>query len=175
MITRAQKAEKIADLSDRFSRSKAAFLVDFKGIDVENVTKLRKELTSMNAEMRVVRNTLAKLALKDHPEDEKALSEQLVGTNAVVFAFDDVGASAKALSEFSKDVEELTVKCGVMEGKALDEAKIKYLATLPPKDVLRGQLLGLLAAPASKFVRVLNEVPSSFVRVLNSHKESKDA
>lgn len=173
MINRAQKAEMIADLSDRFSRAKAAFLVDFKGINVENVTKLRKQLSSMNAEMRVVRNTLAKLALKDRPADSKALAEQLVGTNAVIFAYEDVGASAKALSEFAKEVEELVVKCGVMEGSALDEAKIKYLATLPPKEVLRAQLLGLLAAPASKFVRVLNEVPSSFVRVLNTYKEKK--
>lgn len=173
MITRAQKAEKIADLSDRFSRSKAAFLVDFKGIDVENITRLRKQLSSMNAEMRVVRNTLAKLALKDHPEKAEAISDDFVGTNAVVFAFEDVGASAKALSEFSKEVEELVVKSGEMEGKRLDEDKIKYLATLPPKEVLRAQLLGTLAAPASKFVRLLNEVPSSFVRVLNAHKESK--
>ena len=175
MITKAQKAETIADLSDRFSRAKAAFLVDFKGINVEDVTRLRKNLRSMNAEMRVVRNTLAKLALKDHPETEKAISEELVGTNAVVFAYEDVGASAKAISEFSKDVEELVVKCGVMDGSALDEAKITYLATLPPKDVLRAQLLGTLAAPASKFVRVLNEVPSGFARVLGAYKDSKGA
>ena len=173
MMTRAQKAEKVADLSDRFSRAKAAFLVDFKGINVEEVTKLRKQLNSLNAEMKVVRNTLARLALKDRPDDEKALSPELVGTNAVVFAYEDVGASAKALSEFSKEIEELVLKCGVMDGNALDEGKIKYLSTLPPKDVLRAQLLGTLAAPASKFVRVLNEVPSSFARVLGAYKDSK--
>ena len=175
MITRAQKTETIAGLSDRFSRAKAAFLVDFKGINVENITKLRKQLSSLNAEMQVVRNTLAKRALKDRPSDEKALAENLVGPNAVIFAFDDVSASAKAISEFSKDVEEFVVKCGVMDGVALDQSKIKYLATLPSKDVLRAQLLGLLAAPASKFVRVLNEVPSSFVRVLNTYKETKSS
>ena len=171
MITRAQKSETIKDLSERFAKSKAAFLVDFKGMNVEQVTNLRKGLHPLGTEMRVVRNTLAKIALKDHPESEAALSEHFVGTNAVVFAYEDVGAAAKALSEFSKDVEALQLKTGVMDGQALDEAKIKYLATLPPKDVLRAQLLGTLAAPASKFVRVLNEVPSGFARVLNAKAE----
>lgn len=174
MMTRAQKADEITAISERMGRAKAAFLVDFKGINVEDVTRLRKGLRSMNAEMRVVRNTLAKLALKDHPAESEALDSELVGTNAMVFAYEDVGASAKAISEFSKEVEELVVKAGVMDGNALDEGKIKYLATLPPKDVLRAQLLGTLAAPASKFVRVLNEVPSSFVRVLNAYKGSKE-
>ena len=82
-------------------------------------------------------------------------------------------ASAKALSEFSKEVEELQVKTGYMSGKKLDEAQIKYLATLPGKDELRAQLLGTLAAPMTKFVRTLNEVPSGFVRVLAAYKDSK--
>ena len=173
MMTRAQKAEEIKAISERVDRAKAAFLVDFKGINVENVTKFRKELSSLNAEMRVVRNTLAKRALLEHPEEKEALEEQLVGTNAFIFAYEDVGASAKAISEFSKEVEELVVKGGVLDGNALDEAKIKYLSTLPPKEVLRAKLLGTLAAPMSKFVRVLNEVPSSFVRVLSAHKDAK--
>ena len=172
-MTRAHKAQQIEALSDRFGRAKAAFIVDFKGLNVEQVTNLRKSLTPLNAEMKVVRNTLAKLALKNHPEAEQAITEQFVGTNAIVFAYDDVSASAKALSEFSKDLESFELKSGVMEGERLDSEKIKYLSTLPSKEVLRAQLLGTLMAPATSFARVLNAVPSGFLNVLNAYKDTK--
>jgi large subunit ribosomal protein L10 len=173
MITRAQKAQQIQELSERFQRAKAAFIVDFQGMTVQQVTSLRKTLTPLNAEMRVVRNTLARLALKNHPEAEKAVSDKFVGTNAIVFAYEDVSASAKVLSEFGKDVEQFKLKSGVMEGAALDAARIKYLSTLPTKDVLRAQLLGTFMAPATQFVRVLNAVPSGFLNVLNAYKDTK--
>ncbi len=135
MITRAVKAQQIEALSERFGRAKAAFIVDYK------VTKLRKTLQPLNAEMKVVRNTLARLALKPHPGSDQAISDKFIGTNAVVFAYDDVGASAKALSEYAKEVEVFKLKSGVMEGKALNEGMIKVLASLPSKEVLRAQLL----------------------------------
>lgn len=172
-MTRAHKAQQIEALSERFGRAKAAFIVDFKGMDVEQVTSLRKTLVPLNAEMKVVRNTLVRLALKNHPEAEQAIKDEFVGTNAVVFAYDDVSGSAKALSDFSKEVESLKLKSGVMEGEKLDANKIKYLSTLPSKEVLRAQLLGTLMAPASQFVRVLNAVPSGFLNVLNAYKDKK--
>lgn len=165
-MDRMQKAEAIAALSEKFGNAKAAFLVDFKGMSVEQVTSLRKTLTPIRAEMKVVRNTLARRALKNHPQSEAVIADKFVGTNAVVFAYEDVSAAAKALSEFAKDVEQLDVKAGVMDGGALNGEQIKYLATLPGKDVLRAQLLGVLSAPMSKFVRTLGAVPSGFVRVL---------
>lgn len=173
MITREQKAQQISALSERFGKAKAAFVADFQGLTVEQVTNLRKKLFTVNAEMKVVRNTLAKLALKDHPEADQAISGIFVGTNAVIFAYDDVSASAKALTEFSKDIEKFKVKSGVMEGKALNEQSIKALATLPSKEVLRAQLLGTFQAPASSFVRVLNAVPSGLLNVLNAYKDTK--
>jgi len=173
MLTRAQKAERISALSENLSRAKATFLVDFNGMDVEQVTNLRKNLRGQNSEMKVVRNTLAKLALKDHPETDAALEGEFVGTNAFVFAYEDASASAKALAEFSKDVEALKLKTGVMEGQKLDAAKIKYLATLPGKDELRAKLLSVFMAPATSAVRVMNAVPSGFLNVMNSYKDSK--
>ena len=137
MMTRAKKVQEIQTLSDKFGKSKAAFLVDFISMNVEEVTVLRKKRTPLDAEMRVVRNTLAKLALKDHPEVEEAISGEFVGNNAIVFAYEDVSAPAKALSEYSKDVEALKLKVGVMDGKALDENAVKYLATLPSKEELQ--------------------------------------
>lgn len=173
-MERSQKAQEITSISERFSKAKAAFLFDFKGMTVEQVTSLRKTLRKDEAEMRVVRNTLAKLALKDYPAISEAISEDFVGTNAIVFAYGDASASAKTLSNFAKDVEVMQLKSGVMEGKKLDQEGIKYLATLPSKDVLRAQLLGLLQAPASKFVRTLAAAPSGFLTVLNAYKEKQE-
>ena len=140
-------------------------------MDVEQVTTLRKQLSNLDSEMRVVRNTLAKRALMDHPEIEKDLTDDFVGTNALVFSYGDVGASAKALKEYSKEVEFLVLKKGVMDGKVIDKASIEALADLPPKEVLQAMLLGTLQAPMSKFVRTLSAVPSGFVRVLAANKD----
>lgn len=174
MITRAQKAEQIASISEKLGKANAAFLVDFKGMNVEEVTNLRKSLTGIDSEMKVVRNTLAKRALMDHPEMESAIASDFVGTNAFVFAYGDASAAAKALTNYSKEVEELVVKTGVMEGKALGEEGVKYLATLPGKDELRAKLLGTLAAPASKFVRVLNAVPGGFLTAMSAYKDKQE-
>lgn len=171
--TRAQKDEEISSLSDKLGRSKATFVVDYKGMNVEQVTSLRKKLTSLQGEMKVVRNTLAIRALKNHPKSEQAIANDLVGTNAFVFSYDDVSATAKALSEFSKDVENLKLKAGVMDGEKLDASKIKSLATLPSKDVLRAQLLGLFNQPATQMVRVLAAGPTGLLNVLNAYKDKK--
>lgn len=172
-MDRAQKVEVISGITDRLQRSAAAFLVDFKGMNVEQVTDLRKKLFAVEAEMKVVRNTLAKRALADFPKESDALAADFVGTNAFVFAYGEASGPAKTLSDFAKEVEHLELKSGVMEGERLDEARIKYLADLPPKEVLQAQLLGVLAAPAGKFVRTLSAVPSGFARVLNAYKEQQ--
>ena len=173
LITREDKQQEITSLSEKFGRSKAAFLVDFKGMDVESVTKLRKTLKPINSEMKVVRNTLAIRALADHPSTKPVLENKFVGTNAVVFAFEDPSAVAKALTAFGKDVEAFQLKSGVMDGAGLDEAGIKVLATLPGKNELRAMLLGTLAAPMTKLLGTMQAVPGGFVRVLNGYKESK--
>jgi large subunit ribosomal protein L10 len=174
MITRADKSTEIATLSGKFGKAKAAFLVDFKGMSVEQVTLLRKKLFAIETEMKVVRNTLAVRALKDHPDAESAIASSFVGNNAVVFAYTDAPASAKALTDFAKDVELLQVKVGVMDGRKLDANGIKALASLPSKEVLRAMFLGTLQAPMSKFVRTLSAVPSGFVRVLAAQKDKQD-
>ncbi|MES2768924.1 MAG: 50S ribosomal protein L10 [Bdellovibrionota bacterium] len=173
-MDKAKKGQEIADISEKFSRAKAAFLVDFKGMNVEQVTNLRKKLYATKSEMRVVRNTLAKRALKDYPAQATALNEGFTGTNAIVFAYGDASASAKSLSEFGKDVETLDIKLGVMDGQALDRDMIKYLATLPPLEVLRAQFLGTLAAPMQKFVSTLAAPGTQFVSLLKAY-ENKQA
>ena len=174
MITREQKGQEVADISNCFGKAKAAFLVDFKGLDVEKITALRKLLKPIQSELKVVKNTLALRALKDHTS-YSPLENHLTGNNAVVFAYEDVSAPAKALSAFSKDNEALVLKTGAMDGKGLNEAQIKYLATLPGKPELQAKLLGTLQGPAQKFVSTLNEVPSKFVRLLAACRDQKSA
>src|ERR1700722_14412875 len=98
MITKADKATEIASLSEKFGRAKAAFLVDFKGMSVEQVTMRRKKLVPAESEMKVVRNTLAVRALMDHP-NSAVHKDSLVGNNAIIFAFGEAPVSAKALSD----------------------------------------------------------------------------
>lgn len=171
MITRESKEQEISEISERFAKAKAAFLVDFKGLNVEKITKFRKVLRPVQSEMKVVKNTLAIRALNDHQSFKAPLEDKLVGNNAVVFAYEDVSASAKALTAFAKDNEELVVKTGAMDGKVLNESQIKYLATLPGKPELQAKLLGTLQAPSQKFVSLLNQVPSSFVRLLAAYRD----
>ncbi len=171
MMTRATKEQEVTSIAEKFGRSKAAFLVDFKGMKVEQVTALRKKLFPIGAEMKVVRNTLAKRALKNYPDIEKAISTSFKGTNAIVFAYEDAPALAKALTLYAKDVEMLQLRTGVMDGQQMDEKKITFLATLPSKDVLRAMFLGVLNAPATKLVRTMKEAPASLVRVLAAKKD----
>jgi large subunit ribosomal protein L10 len=168
MITRAHKEQEIKDIAEKFAKSKGAFVVDFKGMKVEQVTSLRKKLHISKSEMKVVRNTLAKRALKDVPALEKALSASMKGTNALVFSYEEVNTTAKVLADFAKDVEVLQIKTGVMDGEALNDAKIKFLATLPGKNELRAMFLGVLNAPGSKLARCLNE----YGKKLNGGAES---
>jgi large subunit ribosomal protein L10 len=175
MMTRATKEQEVKVLTDKFAKAKAAFIVDFKGMRVEQVTDLRKKLSPAESEMKVVRNTLARRALKDYPEMEKAIGTSFKGTNAIVFAYGDISAAAKTLANFAKDVEIFQLKTGVMDGQQLDENKIKFLSTLPGKDQLRAQLLAVFNAPASKLVRTINEVPTALARVLQAKADQKGA
>lgn len=170
-ITREIKQQEITSISEKFGRSKAAFLVDFKGMNVESMVSLRKTLKPTQSEMKVVRNTLAIRALNDHPKIKSVLEDKFVGTNAIVFAYEDPSAAAKVLSKFGSDVEAFQLKSGYMDGAGLDQQAIKYLATLPGKQELRAQLLGTMAAPMTKFLGTLQAVPGGFVRLLNARKE----
>jgi len=156
-MLRANKETDIKLISEKFAKAKGAFVVDFKGMKVEQVTTLRKKLHAAESEMKVVRNTLALRAFKDHPVAGQAFADHMTGTNAIVFAFNEVIGVAKTLAEFGKDVEALKIKSGMMDGETLDQNKIKFLATLPGKDQLRAQLLMLMKEPGARLARVLNE------------------
>jgi large subunit ribosomal protein L10 len=173
-MERAAKQAEIANLTDKFQRSVACFIADYKGMNVEQVTTLRKELSShKDVEMKVVKNTLALRALQSQPYSS-ALADSLVGTNAIIFAFADPAASAKSLVKFSDEFEHLRIKTGILKGQKMNEAMIKSLATLPSREVLIAKVMGSMNAPASNLVGVMAAIPRSVLNVLNAIKTKKE-
>ena len=172
MLTRTQKQEHVAKLSDNFRRAKASFVVDFQGMNVEQMTSLRKRLHPTQARLQVVRNNLVRRALKEnHSELDKLIGEDFVGTNAIAFAFEDISAPAKILVK----EEGLKIKKGIIEGPVLlDPVAIKRLSSLPSKPELQAQFLALLSAPATKLLYLMKGVPEKFVRLLGAYREQKE-
>lgn len=175
MLSRSSKETQIAKLSDSFSRSKASFLVNCIGLNVEQMTDLRKNLKKNQGDIQVIRNTLSLLAMEKQA-DLKALYKPLLeGPNAFVLAYDDVVQVAKIIDKLSEDNERFQVKQACFEGKALSRAEVKTLASLPSAEVLKAQFLGLLSAPLVKLLSTMKEAPQSFVRLLSAKKESSDS
>ncbi|MCC6278797.1 MAG: 50S ribosomal protein L10 [Oligoflexia bacterium] len=174
-MDRATKQAEVTNLSEKFQRSIALFVADYKGMNVEQVTTVRKELSNLeDVEMKVVKNTLALRALQTQPY-HSALEDTLTGTNAIIFAYKDPSGPAKSLVKFAEEFEHLRIKSGVLKGKRMDEGMIKTLATLPSREQLVAKLMGSLNAPASNLVGVLAAVPRSVLNVLNAVKAKKEA
>ena len=165
-----EKTLLIDDLLGRVNASPFLFVVDYTGLKVNRWEELRKRLRVAGAEIHVVKNTLVKKTA------EKAgypagLGESLVGQTAVVTGDKDVCAAAKVMKTFQKEFEKPVVKAGVLDGALLNATGINALADLPSKEVLQATLLGVLSAPASKLVRLLNEPAASLARVLKAKSE----
>lgn len=167
------KEQMVKELSEKMGAAKAAFLTDYRGIDVEAANALRGELHKANVEYRVVKNTFLKLAIKG--TDNECLIEFLTGPTSVTIAKEDPVAPAKALSEFAKANKNFEIKCGVLDGKLLSVADIQALAELPSREVLLANVLRTISAPATNFVGVLAAMPRSLVQVLGAIKEQKEA
>lgn len=169
----AEKKQIVAELADKLARSKIVILTDYKGLNVVKINDLRRKLREIDAEYRVVKNTL--LVRASETSGMEAIKDSCTGPNAIAFSYVDAVAPAKVLQDFAKENDKLQVKAGVLGGKFLNADDIKALAALPSREVLLSQFLAVLNAVPQKFVRTLNAVPGNLMNVLQAIKEKKEA
>ena len=151
----SEKQAMVAQLAEKMKNATSGVLVDYKGITVEEDTKLRSELRKANVEYTVVKNTLVRFAANQIGFEE--LDGVLHGTTAM--AVDDPTAPARLLAEFAKSHDKyFNIKAGFLEGKVVDVATIESLAAIPPKDILLSTVLGTMMAPVAALARVLQAV-----------------
>src|SRR5262245_50617009 len=151
-VTRAEKEAELQQLEAAFKGSQTAILVDYKGLNVPQVTELRRQLRGAKARYRVVKNTLAKRALKG--TSFTPLEKYFEGTTAVAYTETDPVALAKTLTTFVKTAPALQIKTGVVQGRAITTAEVTDLASMPGKPELYARLLGTLQAPMVQLVSV---------------------
>lgn len=163
----------VEELHEKFSKSKIVILTDYKGLDVGAVSDLRRRLNDINAEFKVVKNTL--LARASENTYVELIKEDFKGPSAVAMSYDDPVAPAKVLTEFAAGNDKFEVKLGVLGGKRLDVAAIKALSSLPSREVLLAQVLSAMNGVPTGFVRVLNAVPQKLLYALQAIKEQKES
>jgi large subunit ribosomal protein L10 len=163
---RKAKDARIQDLTSKFDRMTSAVLVNFQGLNVDTVTRLRNEFRKGGVEYKVVKNTLLKQAVKGKGWSEP-FGKLLTGMTGIAWSYEDPSAAAKILKAFKKDAEKLVIKAGLIEGQILTGAAVEQqLATMPGKDELRSMLLATLQAPLTQFVQQLAAPSQNFVYVL---------
>lgn len=170
-LNREQKAAKIEEVSALVAKSHTIVVAEYRGLDVESVTKLRSHARSQGVQLRVLKNTLARRAVGG--TSFSGLADKMVGPLVYGFSVDPV-AAARVLSNFAKDNEKLVLKAGAMPNYVMDEKGIKALATMPSRDELLARLMATMQAPIGQFVRTLNEVPARFVRTLAAVRDAKE-
>ena len=167
---RPEKANIVSDLSEELKESSFVLVADYQHMKVDDFSELRKRLAGAGAEIHVVKNSFLKRAMAD--SGFPAGDGKLTGQTAVVTGKKDVAPVAKAFKTFVTEFKKAMLKLGFIDRAVVSTADLEALADLPPENVLRGQLLGLLLSPATKLVRVLNEPGTSLARLLNA-KASK--
>ncbi|MBI3185066.1 MAG: 50S ribosomal protein L10 [Myxococcales bacterium] len=170
-MLKSEKEQVIKELNEKFGRAKTAVLAEFRKVNVDTVTRLRKKLRDGGVEYRVLKNTLAKRAAKG--TSVEPLSEQFVGPVAVAMSYDDVVAPAKILADFIKGLETIKLRGGVVEGRKIDAAQVQALARMPGLNELRAQLLGLINLPAQRLLRTIREPSARLSRTVKAYSEKK--
>lgn len=172
-MKKASKVDAVERLRESIAAQKGAVIAENLGLTVADVTRLRKTLREADAEFRVVKNTLIRLASRDTGFEK--LSDVFVGPTAVGFARNDPVSLAKAMREFAAGNTKFRLKAGFLDGKVLTAKEIEALADLPTREVLLAQLVGALASPLRRLARVFSDPPGKLVYALHSIHEKKSS
>jgi len=167
-----QKQAMVSEVAAKLQGAQSVIVAEYRGLNVERVTQLRSKARKSGVWLRVLKNTLARRAVKGTPFEK--LSDQMVGPLMYGISQDPV-AGAKVLSEFAKENELFVIKAGAMPNAVMSAQDIKALSQLPSREELLATLLGTMQAPVTKLVRTMNEVPSRLVRALAAVRDAKQA
>lgn len=167
------KAANVEEIKDKINRAQSVVLVDYRGLDVAQLTELRSKYREAGVDYKVYKNTMMRFAFKD--AGLEGFNEYLKGPSAIAFGFDDPVQVAKITSEFAKENEKLEIKAGIVDGKIIDVDGIKHLANLPSREVLIAQVLGGINSPIQGFANVLQGTIRSLAIVLNAIAEEQGA
>ncbi|WP_313758907.1 50S ribosomal protein L10 [Tissierella sp.] len=167
------KSQNVEEIKEKISRAQSVVVVDYRGLNVEQLTELRSRYRKAGVEYKVYKNTMMRFAFKDSGLEE--FNEFLKGPNAVAFGYDDPVQVAKITSDFAKENDKLEIKAGIVDGKVIDVNGVKDLASLPPREVLVAQALGGLNAPIQGFANVLQGTIRGLAVVLNAIAEKQGA
>jgi large subunit ribosomal protein L10 len=170
---RPEKASIVSDLAEKLNRSPFLLVTDYQHMKVDQFGELRNRLAPAGAEVRVVKNSFLKRAMADSGMPD--VGDQLIGQTAIVMGENDVAPVAKILKLFAAEFKIAKLKIGVVDKAVLSTSDVEALAELPAREILLAQLLGLLLAPATRLVRVLNEPASAFARLLKAKGEKGEA
>ena len=168
-MEKKKKEDEVSELREKFSRANAAILGEYRGLTVSQIDKLRNALRNVSGELRVAKNTLARIASKGTGIEK--IESHLKGPTAIILSYSDQAAVAKALTAFAKEQDKFKIRVGVLGNTVLDVKGIKALAELPGLDQLRANILGLIQAPASKLARLMATPGSQVARVVKAHSE----
>jgi large subunit ribosomal protein L10 len=176
VLSRAQKETQVGELREKLARATSMYVVDYRGIDVESVNQLRRRVRKEGNgawEYRVMKNAVLRRATEG--SDFAGIADHFVGPTAVALSFGDPAGLAKILDQFAGDHETFELKGGMVDGATLDRRGIATLATLPSLDELRGNLLGLLLAPATKLARLVSEPGAGLARLMAARSRQGEA
>jgi len=170
---RAEKKFIVDEIKGRVEHAPYLIVIDYTGLKVAQFSDLRKRLRDAGSEVRVVKNTFLARVLKDAglPEIDAALK----GQTAIVFGDKDVAAAAKLLKNFTAEFKLPTTKIGILDKAVLDQKQVLALADLPSREVLLGKILGLLQAPATQLVRLINTPAGQIAQVIKANSEKASA
>jgi large subunit ribosomal protein L10 len=172
-MNREEKAVAIAEIAEEIDRSEAIFALDYRGLTVAQAAELRAKLREADASFKVVKNSLTERAADQAGMPD--LKEHLTGPTALTFVRGDIAQAAKAVSTYAKETELLPFKGGIMEGAPLDAEAVRALSRLPSREVLYGQLVGVVAAPIGGLVRSLGGLLGGLAVALGQVREKKES